>query len=118
VKTKFHDRHDHIAYLKACETARRIVETPALIEDARRWLDEVMAPDPHQARYVTMWRELLARPATEIAAALIEDSERGQLLRETRPIFAILTSQDVCRLMANSGLLAREEAIAGSRAPQ
>jgi hypothetical protein len=105
MKTRFYDRHDHIAYLKAREIARRIVDNPALIEDARRWLEEVMAPDPHQARYAAMWREVLARPAVEIAAALVEDSERGQLLRETRPIFAMITSQDVCSLMENAGLL-------------
>jgi hypothetical protein len=37
-----------------------------------------------------------ARPASEIAAALIEDSERGRLLRETRPVFGRgLTSREV-----------------------
>lgn len=106
MKTEFYDRHEHIEYLKACEIARRIVANPTLIEDARRWLTEVMAPDPHQARYVAMWRDLLARSPAEIAGALVEDSERGRLLRETRPIFGKgLTSQEVTRLMEQAGLL-------------
>lgn len=64
-----------------------------------------MAPDSHKEKYVAMWRELLARPAAEIAAALVEDSDRGQLLRETRPIFDVLTSQDVSRRVEAAGLV-------------
>lgn len=105
MKRRFYDRHEQIDYLKACEMAHRIVANPALIDDARGWVENVMAADPHQHRYVVMWRELLTRPAAEIAAALTEDSERGQLLRETRPIFGKgLTSQDVRRLMEQAGL--------------
>ncbi len=105
MKTNFHDRHDHIDYLKACEMARRIVASPAVIEDARRWLEQRMAPDPHQRCYVEMWRALLDRPPEEIATALVEDSDRGQLLRETRPIFGKgFTSQEVRRLMDQAGL--------------
>ena len=106
MKTEFYDRHEHIEYLKACEIARRIMENPAIVEDARRWLEEVMAPDPHQAKYVAIWRELLACPPADIASALLEDSERGQLLRETRPIFGKgLTSREVTKLMEQAGLL-------------
>jgi hypothetical protein len=43
-----------------------------------------------------MWRQLLSQPAAEVAAALIEDSERGRLLRETRPVFGKgLTSREI-----------------------
>lgn len=104
MKRQFYARHQHIDYLKACEIARRIVANSATIEHARQWLEEVMAPDPHQQQYVAIWRELLTRPAVDIAAALVEDSDRGQLLRETRPIFDVLTSQDVVRLMEQAGL--------------
>jgi hypothetical protein len=49
-----------------------------------------------------MWRELLAQPPTEIAAALTEDSARGQLLRETCPVFGKgLTSRDVAELIVH-----------------
>lgn len=114
MKRTFYDRHERIDYLKACEIARRVLEHPRLIDNARRWVEEVMAPNPHQLRYVAMWRELLSRPASEIAAALIEDSDRAQLLRETRPIFDVLTSQDVTRLMERAGLLPRPKAAASS----
>jgi hypothetical protein len=100
MKTGFRDRHERLKYLKACETARRITRDAGLIEQARHFLETAMAPDPHQRVYVTMWRELLARPADEIAAALIEDSERGQLLRDTSPVFGPgFTSREVMALL-------------------
>lgn len=99
MKTVFHDRHDARDYRKACEIARRIVENPRLIDEARAFVEEVMGRDPHQHRYAALWRALLAQPAEEIAQALTEDSERGQLLRETRPIFGRgLTSREITAL--------------------
>jgi hypothetical protein len=100
MKTSFRDRHERLKYLKACETARRIIRDPRLIEQARRFVEEAMAPDPHQRVYTVMWRELLGLPAEDIAAALIEDSDRGQLLRDTSPVFGKgFTSREVVELL-------------------
>ena len=77
---RFHDRHEWIDFLKANEVARRIVADPSMICDARQFVARRMAPDPHQREYAAMWRELLARSPAEIAAALIEDSQRGRNL--------------------------------------
>ena len=100
---RFHDRHEWIDYLKASEVARRLVADPSNIADARRFVAARMAPDPHQRDYGQMWQDLLSRPPAEIAAALTEDSPRGQLLRETRPIFGKgLTSRDVAELIAHA----------------
>ena len=98
---RFHDRHDWIDYLKACEVARRLVADPSMIDDARRFMAAHMQPDPHQRDYVAMWEEVLSHPAAEIAAALTEDSPRGRLLRETSPVFGKgLTSRDLAELIA------------------
>ena len=98
--TRFYDRHERRSYLKACEVARRIVTDPALIEDGQRFLERAMAPAPHQSQYVAMWREMLTQPAAEIAAALIEDSPRGSLLRDTSPVFGPgFTSREIVALM-------------------
>jgi hypothetical protein len=111
MKTSFRDRHERLKYLKACETARRIIDDPRLVEQARRFVEDAMAPDPHQQVYTLMWRELLSFPATDIAAALIEDSDRGQLLRETSPVFGKgFTSREVVELLdrgaaVNSGII-------------
>jgi hypothetical protein len=97
---RFHDRHEWIDFLKVQEIARRIAADPSLIDDAREFMRVHMAPDPHQRRYVEMWTELLESPAAEIAAALVEDSPRGQLLRETAPVFGKgLTSREVVELI-------------------
>src|SRR6516162_7818662 len=84
---RFHDRHEWIDYLKACEVALRIGADPSVIADAQRFVAEWMLPDPHQRDYAVMWQELLSQPPETIAAALAEDSPRGRLLRETRPVF-------------------------------
>jgi hypothetical protein len=79
--------------------ARRVVVDPSMIADARAFIEKHMAPDPHQQRYTLMWRQLLSQPAAEVAAALIEDSERGRL-RETRPVFGKgLTSREIASLI-------------------
>ena len=50
-----------------------------------------------------MWDELLAQSPAAIAAALTEDSQRGRLLRETRPVFGKgLTSREVAELIAHA----------------
>lgn len=62
-----------------------------------------MRPDPHQRDYVLIWDELLDKPPADIAAALVEDSPRGQLLRETCPVFGTgLTSREVAELIADA----------------
>ena len=84
---RFHDRHEWIDFLKACEMARRLVADPSMVADAQRFVVERMLADPHQRRYALMWQDLLSRPPVEIAAALTEDSPHGRLLRETAPVF-------------------------------
>jgi hypothetical protein len=100
MKTNFHDRHDRIDYLKACEVARRIVQDPSLIADARDFLETWMLTDPQQRAHALTWRALLQRLPAEIAAALVEDTPRGQALRETRPVFGKgLSSREVVALL-------------------
>jgi hypothetical protein len=99
----FHDRHEWITYLKACEVARRLVADPSMIVDAQQFVAKRMLPDPHQRDYAVMWQDLLSRTPTEIAAALTEDRPRGRLLRETGPVFGKgLTSRDVAELIAHA----------------
>ena len=97
---RFHDRHERLKYLKALETARRIMIDPALIDTARVFVRRAMAPDSHQSQYAAMWERLLTRPAHEVAAALTEDSETGRLLRDTSPVFGKgFTSREVAVLL-------------------
>ena len=63
MKTRFHDRHDRVHYLKMYEVAQRIVRGPSMIADARDYVETVSMADPHQRTYALMWRALLQRPA-------------------------------------------------------
>jgi hypothetical protein len=100
MKTVFRDRHDRVDYLKACEEARRMVADPSVLKSARRFLEEAMAPDESVQAHVALWRDVLALSVEQVAALLVEDSDRGQLLRETRPVFGRgLSSQDVALLL-------------------
>jgi hypothetical protein len=100
MKTRFHDRHDRVDYLKACDVARRIVDDPSLIEAARHFVETAMLADPHQRTYAEMWRAVLRLSPAEIAAELVADTARGQFLRETRPVFGKgLTSRQVAALL-------------------
>ncbi|HEY1934643.1 MAG TPA: hypothetical protein VGG99_21760 [Acetobacteraceae bacterium] len=74
---RFHDRHEWIDCLKACEVARRIVADSLMIADARIFVAMRMLPGPHQRDYALMWQELLPQTAAEIAAALTENGPRG-----------------------------------------
>ena len=73
---------------------------PHLIDQTRRFVEKAMTPDPHQHICTLMWRLLLGRRAEEIAAALVEDSDRGQLLSDTTPVFGkLFTSREVVELL-------------------
>jgi hypothetical protein len=100
---RFHDRHEHLDYLKAELVARRIVETPDVIAQARAHIDRFWRDDPHAAHYLRIWDALLDRPPQEIAARLLEDSEAGRYLRETRPPFGVTTSAQVAKLIERLG---------------
>lgn len=101
MKAVFRDRHDRIDYLKACEEARRVLADPSLLQSAREYLETAMAPQANLHAHVARWRAVLALPAAQVAALLVEDSAEGQALRETRPVFGGgLSSQDVARLVA------------------
>jgi hypothetical protein len=109
----FHDRHEWIDFLKASEVARRILADTSMIADAKRFVAKRMAPDPHQREYALMWQDLLSRSPAEIATALTEDSPRGRLLRETRPVFGKgLTSREVADLIAHPDVAAPETPFA------
>jgi len=75
-----------------------------LIASARDFVETAMLADPHQRAYMEMWRAVLRLPPTEIAAGLVADTARRQLLRETRPVFGKgLTSREVVTLLEAAG---------------
>jgi hypothetical protein len=95
LKRRFHDAHERRAYARAVETAKRIVDDPALVERGRHFAERFMRPDPHMARYYEMWSKLLDEDPGTIARSLIEDSQRGALLRDSSPVFVAFTRREL-----------------------
>lgn len=77
-----------LAYHRAI--AERIVRDPSLVAAARARVDAWR--DVH-ARYALAWRDILARPPAEIAALLVEDSERMTTLRQVSPFAGVLDAR-------------------------
>jgi len=92
-----HDRHEHLQYFKAEWVARRIEETPAVIDEARAFMERFWRDDPHAARYLAVWDALLTNAPGVIAARLLEDSPTGQYLRETCPPSGVTTAQQAAK---------------------
>ena len=100
---RFHDRHEWIDYLKACEVARRLVADPSMIADAQKFVAARMLPDPHQRDYALMWHALLAKPPHGDRRC----ADRGQPARPVaagnRAVFGKgLTSRDVADLIEHA----------------
>lgn len=96
---RFHDRHDHLRYLKMEVFADRIRHQPEVIAQARAHIDRFWRDDPHMADAVATWDKVLAQPAEEIARRLLEDSPEGGYLRETCPPFGAIKAAQVTPLL-------------------
>lgn len=90
-KSVFHDRHERRCYERSLEIARRIVDQPSLLENARAYLERHVKSDPHQAVYYALWTALIQRGPHEIARALLDDSALGAELRGSAPVFVVLS---------------------------
>lgn len=90
MKTRFHDAHERRMYLLAAEVARRIVETPSLIERGREHLERFTRPDPSQRRWYELWAATLRESPTEIARRILADDDRASELRGSMPVFVVI----------------------------
>lgn len=72
------------------EIASRLANDPGVLERARARVGRWAEAGPTHPRYAAAWRELLARPVAEIAAALVERSERMNALRQCTPFAGVV----------------------------
>lgn len=91
-KVSFRDAHERRGYLRAMEIAKRIVDDPAIVQNGKAYLERHVRPDPHQERYYRLWRSIISLAPEEIAAVLLEDSDRGGEVRNSAPVFVVLGS--------------------------
>ncbi|AWN51844.1 hypothetical protein [Methylobacterium sp. 17Sr1-1] len=93
-KTDFHDSSKRRSYVFTRAVATRLVDNPTLIRNGQAYLERHMRGDPRQSRYYAMWTDLLRQDVTVIARRLLEDSPEGDLLRDTQPVFVVLSPSE------------------------
>ena len=94
VKTDFHDRSKRRSYDLTRRIAVHLVDDPGLLANGRAYLERCVRPDSAQARYYALWADLLGQNVRLIVRQLLEDSPRGELLRDTQPVFVVLPSRE------------------------
>lgn len=70
--------------------ADRIRADPSLLEHTKRRVDDWLRAGTVARAYAEAWREILARPADEVARFLEDPGERARQLRQTSPFAGVL----------------------------
>lgn len=71
----------------------------ALVEEARRRVERLLAEGRLHSRYAERWRQLLSRPIPEIVAAIVDDGQTGKDLRQGSPFAGVLNEQERRRII-------------------
>jgi hypothetical protein len=70
--------------------AQRLRADPALVERARRRVDAWLRDGAVARPYAEAWRDVLSRPAGEVAAFLEDPGDRARQLRQASPFAGFL----------------------------
>ena len=103
LKQRFHDRNERRRYEIALVTAAKLIDDPAIRQNGLDYMERHMRADAAQARYYSLWKDLISRDPKELVREFLSDTERGALLRETSPVFYVLAGAE------------REQALARAR---
>ena len=90
-KIDFHDRSKKRSYDLSRRVAVRLVDEPGLVENGRAFLERLVRGDPHQSRYYMLWTDLLRQDVRQIVRQLLADTAQGDLLRDTQPVFVVMS---------------------------
>jgi hypothetical protein len=72
------------------EIAERVLRDQRIIDSARRRVQDWALTASVHARYVVVWRDLLALPVELLARRLVEDSDDMRALRQVSPFSGVL----------------------------
>lgn len=103
LKRKFHDAHERRAYLRAVETARRLLDEPALLGRGAEHLERFMRADPRQSSHYALWREVLAGGEMEVARRPLADTDEGMALRDSSPVFVRFAPEELKAIWTGAG---------------
>lgn len=73
--------------------AERLRAEPSLVERARRRVEDWIRDGTVAKPYAEAWREILSRPAGEVALFLEDPGERARQLRQTSPFAGFLDAR-------------------------
>jgi hypothetical protein len=93
-KTNFHDRSKRRSYELTRTVAKHIIDDPTLIRNGQSYLERLMRGDPRQSRYYSLWNDLLRKDVRLVVRRMLEDTPEGDLLRDTQPVFVVLSPDE------------------------
>jgi hypothetical protein len=76
------------------EVARRVLRDPALLIKARERVANWARSASVHSHYIDAWQKLLDAGVTEVVAALEDEGERGQALRQASPFAFVLSPKE------------------------
>jgi hypothetical protein len=94
LKQDFYDAHERRAYLRMVEVGKRIVDDPSLLEHGREFFERFTRGDQHQRLAYLRWMGLLDAPPEEIVRRLLDDTEDSAELRNTAPVFVVISGEE------------------------
>jgi hypothetical protein len=78
--------------------AARLPSEPALLEAARRRVEQWLETGAVHASYARAWDGILHQPVEQIALALVDEGERARALRQTSPFAGALDPRERWRI--------------------
>lgn len=93
-KTRFYDRNERRSYELTRAVAARLLDDPSLVKNGLAFARRHMSGDTTQSPYLIMWEELLRSDVADIVRNLLADTPRGALLRDTQPVFCVLSPEE------------------------
>ncbi|HWF01794.1 MAG TPA: hypothetical protein VG248_18490 [Caulobacteraceae bacterium] len=102
LKRSFYDAHERRSYLRMMEVGACIIDDDGAIERGRAHLERFARRDSRQADAYRVWTELLRSPPEEIARALLADDDHGATLRDTAPVFVVISADQAKEIWRRS----------------
>jgi hypothetical protein len=70
-----------------------------MVEEARERVERLASEGHLHPRYAERWRALLARPLSDISAAMVADTQEARDLRQNSPFAGVLNEQERLRII-------------------
>ena len=114
LKRQFHDRNERRRYEIALVVAAKLIDDPQTLQNGVEYMHRHMRQDGARAAYYALWMDMLSRDPKEIVRELLADTDRGALLRETRPVFYVVAGAEREEALARARMADREPASSAS----